>query len=78
MLMPNEASLRIISAMSADYSVILLRAWRNPQGVLVRVLTINGERREWVVLGPTELASLLAVLIAELENEAATGTQTED
>lgn len=64
--------------MSADCSVILLRVWRNPQGVMIRVRTANGSQREWVVFGTVELVMLLEALIAELEDEPTTGMETED
>lgn len=67
MLMPGEAFRRIISAMTAEYSVIVLRAWRHPQGLIVRVLTTDGTRRNWVVFGTANLVALLESLIAELE-----------
>jgi hypothetical protein len=67
MLMPVEAFGRIMAAMTAEYSVIVLRAWRTPQGVIIRVLTSNGKLRNWVVLGSANLVALLETLIAELE-----------
>lgn len=66
MLMPGKAFRRIISAMTAEYSVIVLRAWRNPQGLIIRVLTTDGTRRNWVVTGTANLAVLLESLISEL------------
>ncbi|MHC6591691.1 hypothetical protein [Arthrobacter sp. C152] len=53
--------------MTAEYSVIVLRAWRNPQGLIIRVLTTDGTRRNWVVLGTANLAALLEILISELQ-----------
>ena len=67
MLMPGKAFRRIISGMTAEYSVIVLRAWRNPQGLIIRVLTTDGTRRNWVVSGTAGLVVLLESLIAELE-----------
>jgi hypothetical protein len=67
MLMPGKAFRRIMAAMAAEYSVIVLRAWRTPQGVIIRVLTTNGTLRNWVVFGSANLVALLESLIAELE-----------
>lgn len=53
--------------MTAEYSVIVLRAWRNPQGLFVRVLTVDGTRRSWVVCGTANLVALLETLTGELE-----------
>ncbi|MBT2521850.1 hypothetical protein [Arthrobacter sp. ISL-28] len=53
--------------MTAEYSVIVLRAWRDPQGLIVRVLTTDGTRRSWVVFGTANLVALLETLTAELE-----------
>jgi hypothetical protein len=67
MLMPGKAFGRIMAAMTAEYSVIVLRAWRTPQGVIIRVLTTNGKLRNWVVFGSANLVALLESLIAELD-----------
>ena len=67
MLMPGKAFQRMMSAMSAEYSVIVLRAWRNPQGLIIRVLTTDGTRRNWVVFGTANLSALLESLISELQ-----------
>ena len=77
MLMPGKAFRRIMAAMTAEYSVIVLRAWRTPQGVIIRVLTTNGTLRNWVVFGSANLVALLESLIAEVESTAdETGTET--
>jgi len=67
MLMPDKAFRRIMYAMTAEYPVIVLRAWRNPQGLIIRVMTTDGTRRHWVVFGMANLVALLESLTADLE-----------
>lgn len=55
--------------MSAEYSVIVLRAWRNPQGLIIRVMTTDGTRRDWVVFGMANLVALLESLTESLTAE---------
>lgn len=53
--------------MAAEYSVIVLRAWRNPQGLIIRVMTTDGTRRSWVVFGMANLVALLESLTSDAE-----------
>lgn len=53
--------------MTAEYSVIVLRAWRNPQGLIVRVMTTDGTQRSWVVFGMANLVALLESLTSDAE-----------
>jgi hypothetical protein len=52
---------------SSKHRVIVLRAWRDPQGTRVRVLAANGSGQQWMVAGVEDTCALIARLLNELE-----------
>lgn len=63
--------------MASEYRVIVLRVWRQSQGVLVRILVDDGRVLDRVfVAGSRQLWAVLDELLIEFENE--TGGNTDD
>jgi len=54
---------------SPDYQVIVIRAWREPQGLRIRLLADGSSQRHWVVGSATSACEVLAALLAELVTE---------
>jgi len=55
-----------------DYQVIVIRAWREPEGLRIRLLAHGGSPRQWVVGSATAACDVLAALLAELLAEEPT------
>jgi hypothetical protein len=50
-----------------DYQVIVIRAWREPEGLRIRLLADGSSPRQWVVGSATSACEVLAALLAELQ-----------
>jgi hypothetical protein len=48
------------------YQVIVVRAWREPEGVRIRLLADGGSARQWVVGSIASACDVLGALLAEL------------
>jgi hypothetical protein len=48
------------------YQVIVIRAWREPEGVRIRLLADCGSPRQWMVGSIAAACDILGVLLAEL------------
>jgi hypothetical protein len=51
---------------SWDSRVIIVRAWRESDGIRIRLLAEGDPRRQWVLTSIAEAGDLLATLLAEL------------
>lgn len=59
--------------------MIVIRAWREPQGLRIRLLADGSSRRHWVVGSAASACEVLAALLAELvTEEPATRPHTAD
>jgi hypothetical protein len=48
------------------YQVIVVRAWREPDGVRIRLLADGGSARQWVVGSIASACDVLSALLTEL------------
>jgi hypothetical protein len=55
-----------------DYQLIVIRAWREPQGLRIRLLANGSSQRQWVVGSAASACEVLAALLAELVTEEPT------
>jgi hypothetical protein len=55
-----------------DYQVIVIRAWREPEGLRIRLLANGSFPRQWVVASATAACDVLAALLGELVAEEPT------
>ena len=63
---------------SSDYRVIIVRAWRESDGVRIRVLAEGDPRRQWVLGSIADAGDVLAALLAELAPPARPPTSDTD
>ena len=54
------------------YQVIVIRAWREPEGLRIRLLADGNSPRRWVVASAAAACELLVALLAELLAEEPT------
>jgi hypothetical protein len=51
---------------SPRYQVIVIRAWREPEGLRIRLLADGSPPRQWVVGSITDARDVMGALLAEL------------
>jgi hypothetical protein len=63
---------------SSDYRVVIVRAWRESDGVRIRVLADGHPRRHWVLSSIAEAGDVLVGLLTELAPPAEPTTSHTD
>ena len=63
---PRCLSLTLPRMDSLRYQVIVIRAWREPNGIRIRVLADGSPPRQWVVGSIAEAQDVIGVLLTRL------------